>query len=234
MIGTGNFHAKNAKLYEDFGLFTTDPEIGADAAGVFNQLTGYSHQVHHRKVLVAPDDMREPLIALIERCAGSARAGQPARIAMKMNAIVDRACIEALYRASQAGVEIRLNVRGICCLRPGIPGVSEHIEVTSVVGRFLEHTRIFSFAHGEAKTIYIGSADLMPRNLDARVELLVPIERPELQAELEDTLERCFADDTNCWVLNPDGRWVRRTGRTRSVHRELMERTLAATGGSPV
>jgi polyphosphate kinase len=226
MIGTGNFHAKNARLYEDFGLFTTDREIGQEVANLFNTLTGYSHPARERKVLVAPHSMRGPLIEEIDRVIAAHEAGENARIAMKMNSLVDQQCIEALYRASQAGVPIDLNVRGICCLRPEVPGVSETINVVSVVGRFLEHSRIYSFHRGDEHTYYIGSADLMPRNLDTRVELLAPVEDPELQAELEDTLERCFADDTNAWTLDAEGVWGRRTGRTRSVHRELMERTL--------
>ncbi len=226
MIGTGNFHAKNARLYEDFGLFTTDREIGQEVANLFNTLTGYSHPTREHKVLVAPHSMRGPLIEEIDRVIAAHQAGENARIAMKMNSLVDQQCIEALYRASQAGVPIDLNVRGICCLRPGVPGVSETINVVSVVGRFLEHSRIYSFHRGDGHTYYIGSADLMPRNLDKRVELLTPVEDPELQAELEDTLERCFADDTNAWTLDAEGVWSRRTGRTRSVHRELMERTL--------
>jgi polyphosphate kinase len=226
MIGTGNFHAKNARLYEDFGLFTTDREIGQEVAYLFNTLTGYGHPVKQRKVLVAPGWMREPLIEEIERTIAAHEAGVPARIAMKMNSLVDRACIAALYRASQAGVPIDLNVRGICCLIPGLEGVSETINVVSVVGRFLEHSRIYSFHRGDEHSYYIGSADLMPRNLDTRVELLVPVEHEELQAELEDTLERCLADDTFAWTLDPEGRWIRREGRTRSVHRELMERTI--------
>jgi polyphosphate kinase len=150
-----------------------------------------------------------------------------------MNSLVDQRCIEALYRASQAGVPIEINVRGICCLTPGIPGVSDTINVSSVVGRFLEHSRIYAFDFGDSRYVYIGSADLMPRNLDARVELLVPIEKPDLQAELNDTLDRCFADDTNSWVLGADTIWRRRTGNTRSVHRELMERTLAGASAPP-
>jgi polyphosphate kinase len=227
MIGTGNFHAKNARLYEDFGLFTTDPEIGEEVASLFNTLTGYGHPEPQRKVLVAPTWMREPLIAEIDRTIAAHRAGEPARIVMKMNSLVDQACIEALYRASQAGVPIDLNIRGICCLLPGVPGVSETINVVSVVGRFLEHSRIYSFHRGDEDLYYIGSADLMPRNLDTRVELLTPIENLDLKAELEDTLERCLADDTNAWTLAPEGDWTRREGGTRSVHRELMERTLA-------
>ncbi|HWD86308.1 MAG TPA: polyphosphate kinase 1 [Solirubrobacteraceae bacterium] len=234
MIGTGNFHAKNARLYEDFGLFTTDREIGEEVANLFNTLTGYSHPSRQRKVLVAPDSLREPLIELIERTVAAHKAGQPARIAMKMNALVDRRCIEALYRASQAGVRIDLNVRGICCLLPGIPGISETINVVSIVGRFLEHSRIYSFQFGDERTYYIGSADLMPRNLDTRVELLTPVDAPELQAELEDTLELCFADDTNAWTLDSEGRWQRRAGGHRSVHRELMKRTLAQSTATTV
>ncbi len=227
MIGTGNFHAKNARLYEDFGLFTTDPVISEEVAGLFNTLTGYGHPEPQAKVLVAPTWLRKPLIEEIERTAAAHLAGEPARIVMKMNSLVDRAVIQALYSASQAGVPIDLNVRGICCLIPGVPGVSETINVVSVVGRFLEHSRIYSFHRSDEHIYYIGSADLMPRNLDTRVELLVPIEKPELQAELEDTLERDLADDTNLWTLAADGSWTRRQGRTRSVHGELMERTLA-------
>ncbi len=227
MIGTGNFHAKNARLYEDFGLFTTDPELGDEVANLFNSLTGYGHPARERKVLVAPGSMREPLIEQIERTVEAHEAGEPARIAFKVNALVDRRCIAALYRASQAGVPIDLNVRGICCLLPGVPGVSETINVVSIVGRFLEHSRIYSFHRGEEHVYYIGSADMMPRNLDTRVELLTPVEDVELQAEIEDTLERCLADDSFAWTLGPDGCWIRRAGGTRSVHRELMERTLA-------
>jgi polyphosphate kinase len=234
MIGTGNFHAKNARLYEDFGFFTTNREIGQEVANLFNSLTGYAHPGRERKVLVAPDAMREPLIELIDRTTAARQGGEHARIRMKMNSLVDQRCIDALYRASQAGVPIDINVRGICCLRPGVPGVSETVNVVSVVGRFLEHSRVYEFEYGSERAVYIGSADLMPRNLDTRVELLVPVERPELQLELADTLDRCLADDTNAWTLGSDGHWSRRTGRTRSVHAELMERTLASAGPAPM
>jgi polyphosphate kinase len=227
MIGTGNFHAKNARLYEDWGFFTTDVEIGAEVANLFNTLTGWGHPDRLQKVLVAPDSMRVPLIEQIDATIEAFRAGQDASIVMKMNSLVDRACIEALYRASQAGVPIALNVRGICCLRPGVPGVSETINVVSVVGRFLEHSRIYAFHRGSESRYYIGSADLMPRNLDTRVELLAPIDNPELRAELDDTLERCLADNTFSWTLQSDGGWERRQGGTRSVHQELMDRALA-------
>ena len=234
MIGTGNFHAKNARLYEDFGLFTVNPELGDEIANLFNTLTGYGHPQPQRKTLVAPTWLREPLIRQIEQTIDAHREGREARIVMKMNALVDQKIIEALYRASQAGVPIQLNVRGICSLVPGIPGVSDTIEVVSVVGRFLEHSRVYSFHRGDESVYYIGSADLMPRNLDTRVELLTPIDRPELKAELEDTLQRCLADDTYAWTLGSDRGWTRRQGRTRSVHNELMERTLAlaASAGS--
>ncbi|MBV9006543.1 MAG: polyphosphate kinase 1 [Solirubrobacterales bacterium] len=227
LIATGNFHAKNARLYEDFALFTTDRELGQEVANLFNTLTGYGHPERQRKVLVAPGSMREPLIEQIEATIAAHEAGEPTRIVMKMNSLVDRRCIEALYRASQAGVPIELNVRGICCLTPGLEGVSETIEVVSVVGRFLEHSRIYVFHRGDEHSYYIGSADLMPRNLDTRVELLTPVDDPELRAELDDTLERCLADDTFCWELGPDRHWTRREGGTRAVHRELMDRTLA-------
>lgn len=161
--------------------------------------------------------IREPLLEEIERTIAAHEAGERARIVMKMNSLVDQRCIQALYRASQAGVPIELNVRGICCLIPGVPGVSNTINVVSVVGRFLEHSRIYSFHRGDQHTYYIGSADLMPRNLDKRVELLAPVEHDELQADLEDTLERCLADDTFAWTLDADGRRSRREGGTRSV-----------------
>jgi polyphosphate kinase len=179
--------------------------------------------------------MRDGILEEIEATVRAHEAGEDARIAMKMNSLVDQRSIEALYRASQAGVRIDLNVRGICCLRPGIEGVSENIRVVSVVGQFLEHSRIYSFHRGDEHRYWIGSADLMPRNLDNRVELLAPVEAPELQAELDDTLERCFADDTFAWELEPDGTWERRRGGNRSVHAELRERALerAATPEAP-
>jgi polyphosphate kinase len=225
-IGTGNYNAKTARLYEDFGLMTTDEEITADVADLFNSLTGYARPRRYRKVLVAPAHMRDGLIGEIEATVEAHSRGDDARIALKMNSLVDQRSIEALYRASQAGVPVDLNVRGICCLRPGVPGVSENIRVVSVVGQFLEHSRIYSFHRGDEKRYWIGSADLMPRNLDNRVELLVSVESPDLQAELEDTMERCFADDTFAWELHSDWTWERRTGGERSVHGELRERAL--------
>ncbi|HEV3284424.1 MAG TPA: polyphosphate kinase 1 [Solirubrobacteraceae bacterium] len=226
-IGTGNYHSATARLYTDFGLFTTDPEIGADVADIFNYLTGYGRPLHYRKVLMAPNNLRDGLIAEIDRAIEAHSQGSPARIAMKMNALVDGRCIRALYRASQAGVKVDLNVRGICCLRPGVEGISENIRVVSIVGRLLEHSRVYTFEHDGEHRVYIASADLMPRNLDHRVELAVPIEADELKAELLDVLERCFADNQNSWELDDGGIWTRREPgpgeRPRSVQQELAE-----------
>ena len=225
-VGTGNYHAKTARLYEDFGLFTTNPAITADVADLFNTLTGYSRPQSFRKGLVAPEYLRKAILDEIQETVDAHERGEHARIRMKVNALVDRRCIDALYDASRAGVPIEINPRGICCLRAGIEDQSENIRVMSVVGRFLEHSRIYCFERGEDKKIYIGSADLMPRNLDDRVELLVPVEDPPLRGELEDTLDRCFADDTFSWDMQPDGSWTRNSDGERSVHRELMERSL--------
>jgi polyphosphate kinase len=230
-IGTGNYHAKTARLYEDFGLFTCDRQLATDVAELFNALTGAARTPSYETAIVAPDHMRPWVIREIERTVEAHRAGEDARIVMKMNSLVDRECIQALYEASQAGVGIDLNVRGICCLRAGVPGVSENIRVVSVVGRFLEHSRIYGFQRGEDRAYWIGSGDLMPRNLDTRVELIAPVTSRPLKREIEDTLERCFADDTFCWELRPDDTWERRRGGARSVQRELMERAL--DGASP-
>ncbi|MGH2880021.1 MAG: polyphosphate kinase 1 [Solirubrobacteraceae bacterium] len=226
-VGTGNYHSATARLYTDFGLFTTDEDIGADVAEMFNNLTGFGRPLHYRKTLVAPAHLREGLIAEIDATIAAHTPASPGRIAMKMNALVDGHCIRALYRASMAGVKVDLNVRGICCLRPGVPGVSENITVVSVVGRLLEHSRIYTFERGGEHTVYIASADLMPRNLDHRVELAAPIESPELRAELMDTIERAFTDNQNSWQLGPDDRWRRRSPapgeRRRNMQVELME-----------
>jgi polyphosphate kinase len=224
-LGTGNYNAKTARLYTDFGLLTCDEEIGADVADMFNFLTGFARPRGYRRVLVAPVHLREGVIAEIERTIAVHEDGRPARIRMKMNSLVDRECIQALYRASQAGVRVEINTRGICCLKPGVPGVSENIRVVSVVGRFLEHSRIFSFERDGEATIYIGSADLMPRNLDTRVELLAPVRDEGLRGDLTDTLDRCFADNANAWELSTEGEYVRRvpgSDEPRSVQRELM------------
>jgi polyphosphate kinase len=231
-IGTGNYHAKTARLYEDFGLFTCDAEIGADVAELFNSLTGAARTPEYRRVVIAPDHMRDWFIAEVERTIRAKQAGQDARIALKMNALVDARCIRALYEASQAGVRVDLAVRGICCLRPGVPDISENITVVSVVGAFLEHSRVYSFQRGGEREVWIGSPDLMPRNLDTRVELLAPVTSEPLRARLEDTIERYLADDTFGWELDADAQWTRRTGGRRSLHRELMERALERAGSA--
>jgi polyphosphate kinase len=229
-VGTGNYHPTTARLYTDFGLLTCDEQMGADVADMFNQLTGFARPGAFRRVLVAPAHMRDGILEEIDRTIAARQEGRPARIAMKMNSLVDKRCIRALYRASQAGVDVELNIRGICCLRPGVEGVSERIRVHSVVGRFLEHSRIYAFERGGEETIYIGSADLMPRNLDTRVELLAPVRDEALRAELLDTLERCMADDTNAWTLAADGAWERRApspSDPRNAQVELMSRHAA-------
>jgi polyphosphate kinase len=226
-IGTGNYHAKTARLYEDFGLFTSDHDIAADVAELFNTLTGAARSPSYRKIVTAPDDMRDWFLEEVRRTIEAQEAGEEARIVLKLNSLVDRRCIQALYEASQAGVRIDLNIRGICCLRAGVQGVSENIRAVSVVGRFLEHSRLFGFWRGDEREYWMGSADLMPRNLDTRVELITPIADQDLRAEVEDTLERCLADDTFAWELGPDDEWKRRRGRQRAVHRELMERAAS-------
>src|SRR3989440_608307 len=232
-VGTGNYNGITARLYEDFGLFTVDPEITADVADLFNTLTGFGRPRQFRKALVPPVHLRDGILAEIERTVEAHEAGEQARIVMKMNSLVDRRCIEALYRASQAGVRIDLNVRGICCLIPGLEGVSENIHVVSVVGRFLEHSRLYGFQRGDESRYYMGSADLMPRNLDTRVELIAPVDDPDLRAELEDTLERCFADDSFAWELNSSGEWERRGRRERGAHAELMDRATERSMAVP-
>jgi polyphosphate kinase len=209
-VGSGNYNSKTARTYEDVGLLTADPDIGADLTQLFNYLTGYGRDVHYSSLLVSPHTTRTGLEKLIKREVKAAKAGKPAAITLKMNSLVDEALIEALYGASKAGVEVDLIVRGICCLVPGVPGLSERIRVRSIVGRYLEHSRIFRFANGagQGRPHYlIGSADLMPRNLDRRVEALVPVVDPELQARLQEILDVNLADDVLAWLLDADGVW---------------------------
>jgi len=225
-VGTGNYHAKNARIYTDFGLFTCDEDIGNDVADMFNSLTGVARPLENRKVLIAPHGMRDGILAQIDRTIAAREAGDDsARIRLKMNSLVDRRCIRALYRASQAGVEVQINVRGICCLRPGVEGISENITVTSVLGRFLEHSRIYSFERDGETCVLIGSADLMPRNLDKRVELITSVEDQAARADLLDTLDRSLATDQWAWELRADGGWRKREpgDPPRSVQRELMQ-----------
>jgi polyphosphate kinase len=234
-IGTGNYNPKTARIYTDLGLFTADPAIGSDIAEMFNYLTGYARPQRHRKALIAPFNLAPGIVDEIERTIAAHSPEDPARIRMKMNSLLDPPMIQALYRASQAGVEVDLNVRGICALRPGVDGVSVKIAVSSVVARFLEHSRIYSFERpGEDPVIYIGSGDLMQRNLYNRVELVVPVDDERLRADLLDVLDRSLADTTNSWELRPDGGWQRRDPgpEPRSVQRELAERHTARAAES--
>ncbi len=207
-VGTGNYNSKTARLYTDMGLLTCNPSIGADLSDLFNSLTGVSRQKFYRKLLVAPANLRERTLELFAREADHAREGRSAHIVAKMNALVDPGIIEGLYAASQAGVKIDLIVRGICCLRPGIEGLSENITVRSIIGRFLEHSRVVYFANGGAPEYYLGSADWMPRNLDRRVEVMVPIEDPSLHRCIRGVLETCLRDNRQAWVLQSDGVYV--------------------------
>ena len=209
-IGTGNYNPKTARLYTDLGLFSCHPDLGADLTELFNHLTGHSRQQSYRKLVVAPVNLRDRLLALIQREIDHQRGGGHGRIVAKMNALVDPRLIVALYEASQAGVSVDLIVRGICCLRPGVKEISENIRVVSIVGRFLEHSRIFYFHNNGQEEILMGSADWMPRNLDRRVEAVVPIADPDLIKDLEEILGIMLADNRHAWDLQPDGRYVQR------------------------
>ena len=210
-IGTGNYHPKTARLYEDFGLFTCDPQVGDDVLDLFNVLSGYSMNTTYHRFLVAPHSIRSGLIERIEREIEHHRAGRPARIRFKCNSIVDEQIIDSLYRASQAGVPVKVWVRGICAIQPGVPGMSDNIEVISILGRFLEHSRAFEFANGGQTEVWIGSADIMHRNLDRRVESLVSLKAPEHIAEVDALINLGFESTTAAWLLQSDGTWLRRT-----------------------
>src|SRR5213082_4264099 len=203
-VGTGNYNPSTAHQYEDVSLLSADPDLGADVTELFNLLTGYSRQNRYRKLLVAPTNLRPDLAHLIER------EGKPGgRIVIKVNNLVDPDLIDALYHSSQEGAEVDLIVRSMCSLRPGVPGLSERIRVRSIVGRFLEHSRIFSFGRDDEAEHFLGSSDLMPRNLDRRVEVVVPITDPLLRSRIQDILNTCLADDVLAWELQPDGGWHR-------------------------
>ncbi len=210
-IGTGNYHAGTARLYSDLGMLTCDPVLGEDLTELFNYLTtGYVPKRHYRKLLPAPKVLKPALLAKIEREIGHAKAGKPARIQFKMNALEDKNITSALYRASQAGVRVDLIVRDTCRLRPGIPGVSENVQVISIVGRFLEHTRIFYFLNNGNEEYFIGSADCMKRNLESRVEVVAPVEAPELRLELRQVLDAQLNDRCGAWDMQPDGSYIQR------------------------
>jgi polyphosphate kinase len=224
-VGTGNYNGKTARLYEDVGLLTASPEIGADLTDLFNSLTGYSRKLSYRNLLVAPHGIRTGIIERVEREIATHRESGGGRIRLKMNALVDEQVIDALYRASQAGVRVEVVVRGICALRPGAEGFSENILVRSILGRFLEHSRIIHFRN--INEFWIGSADMMHRNLDRRVEVLVQVKDPRLTAQLDDLFESTLDPSTRCWELGPDGQWTASPQEGRSVRDHqvsLMER----------
>jgi len=210
-VGTGNYNPSTARIYEDFGLFSTDPEVGEDLSDLFNRLTGFSRKVHYRRLMVAPDGLRTGLTARIDREVAAAADGRPARIRIKVNSLVDEEVIDALYRASQAGVPVDLWVRGSCVLRPGLPGLSENIRVRSILGRFLEHSRVFAFENGGDPEVWLGSADLMPRNLDRRVEALIRVAHPEHRDRLVELLDAAMDERTSSWHLAAGGDWTRHT-----------------------
>src|SRR3954469_20881790 len=222
-IGTGNYNSKTARLYEDLGLITTNEVIGEDVAHLFNNLSGYSRSPSYDRLLVAPDSVRSGLVERIHREIDHHRNGRPAAIRFKANSVVDEAVIDALYLASQAGVPVELLIRGICALRPGVPGLSENIEVRSVVGRFLEHSRVYWFENGGQPSVWIGSADLMHRNLDRRVEVLMQVPSEGNVAQISALLDLAFADSTYAWELGPDGDWTPNTG-TDHLQEVLIER----------
>jgi polyphosphate kinase len=232
-VGTGNYNPKTANIYTDLGLLSCNEDLGADLTDLFNFLTGYSLQKSYRKLLVAPFSLRDRMIAMIQREIEICRNGGTGRIIAKMNALVDREVIPALYQASQAGVQIDLIVRGICCLRPGVKGISENIRVISIIGRYLEHSRIFYFQNGGAEEIYIGSADWMTRNLSRRVEAVTPIESLEIVRDLQEILGIMLADNRHAWELQTDGSYIQRKPEAdapvQSSHNLLME--MAASEG---
>jgi polyphosphate kinase len=227
-LGTGNYNTVTARHYEDFGLFTADEEIAADIADLFNYLTGFGRPANFRKLLVAPFTLRDRLIEEIRTVAEAAQAGKKARIQIKVNGLTHPQVIEELYAASEAGARIELLVRGVCSLRPGVSGLSEQIRVRSVLGRFLEHSRLFLFQAADRSVCFMGSADLMPRNLDHRVEVVTPVEDLALQAELSATLEALWRDTATSFELDSSGRWQRvqpkKDERPRSGQQVLMRR----------
>jgi polyphosphate kinase len=236
-LSTGNYNAKTARVYTDIGLFTCSESVGADVSDLFNMLTGFSRQRVYRKLIVAPHGMRQRFLQLVEREAEHAAAGRPARIIAKMNALVDAETIDALYLASQAGVEIDLIVRGICCLRPQVEGLSDRIRVISIIGRFLEHSRLFYFANDSKPEYYITSADWMPRNFDRRVECAVPVEDAQLHPRLMALLETCLADNRQAWELSPGGSYTQRIpvgGKEFATHKVLLRESWGQVRDSAV
>jgi len=227
-VGTGNYNPKTARLYEDLGLLTCDPQVGEDLSKLFNQLSGYAPKTAYRRLLVAPRSLRSGLVDRIHKEIGHQRAGRPASIRLKMNSIVDEVLIDALYAASIAGVPVDVVVRGICAIRPGVSGLSENIRVRSILGRFLEHSRVAFFANGGEPAVFIGSADMMHRNLDRRVESMVRLRDPGHIAELDELLTLAMDDGTSSWHLGSDGAWVRHsTDAAGGPLRDLQSHVIA-------
>jgi polyphosphate kinase len=241
-VGTGNYAARTSRLYTDFGLFSADPELGADLSDLFNVLTGFAYPERFRKIVVAPTHLRQWVLDRIHREADHARAGRPALIVAKLNALVDPEVIHALYEASAAGVEIDLIVRGVCCLKPGIPGASDHIRVISILGRFLEHSRAYCFRNNGQNEVYIGSADWMQRNFDRRIEVAVPIRDADQRETIMGILETMLRDNRQAWDLQPDGSYIQRTPgeeAERGSHRTLLDKSRETgirleTGAFPI
>jgi polyphosphate kinase len=231
-IGTGNYNPKTARLYEDFGMLTADPEVGADLTDLFNTLTGYSRQTAYRRLLVAPHGIRSGILERIDREIEHAKAGAPALIQIKANSLVDEQVVDALYRASEAGVRVDLIIRGMCTLRPGVPGMSENIRVRSILGRFLEHSRAFRFGNNGESEFWIGSADMMPRNLDARVEAMIQVVDPVAQQELGRVISEAMSEEHEAFELRPDGTWVRHVSTTDKPLTDLQQTLLQRVGAS--
>lgn len=230
-IGTGNYHPRTARSYEDLGLLTADHEIAQDVNHLFNTLSGFSIHPTYQRLIVAPHSLRSGIIERIEREAAHGKTGRPARIRLKLNSLVDEALIDALYDASTAGVPVDLWIRGICALRPGVPGLSENVRVRSILGRFLEHSRILAFENDGDREVWIGSADLMHRNLDRRVETAVRLDRPEHRAELWSLFDLAFDEGTSSWRLGQDGEWARAHATPdgaplADLHETLIERKI--------
>ena len=231
-IGTGNYNPKTSRIYEDFGLFTVDDQVGRDLTRLFNELSGYAIEKKFKRLLVAPLHLRKGLLRLIDKERRNALAGKKARVRIKVNSMVDEQIIDALYRASQAGVKVEVWVRGICSLKPGVEGMSENITVRSILGRYLEHSRIFAFHNDGDPVVYIGSADMMHRNLDRRVEVMAQVKDPRLTAQIGEIIDSALDPVTRCWVLGADGRWVPSPAHGEEVrdHQEAMMRKRMGTG----